>query len=86
MDRSAVEITFDENGVCNFCNQAQKSLKEIEAEKYKLPEIIGKIKEDGRNNKYDCIIGLSGGIDSSYTLIKAVELGLRPLAISFDSG
>ena len=76
MDRSAEEIVFDDNGVCNFCHIAQKELdltKDL-----KLPNIKGK--------KYDCLIGLSGGVDSSYTLHMAVELGLRPLCYSVDNG
>ena len=84
MDRSAEEITFDENGVCNFCHQAQKSLKEIKGEKHKLPEIIEQIKKDGK--KYDVLIGLSGGADSSYALLRAVGMGLKPLCFSVDNG
>jgi len=86
MDLSSEEITFDEKGVCNFCHQAQKSLKEIEAEKHKLPEIIEQIKKDGKGKKYNCLIGLSGGTDSSTVLHHAVQLGLRPLALIFDNG
>ena len=86
MDKSANEIIFDEKGVCNFCHQAQKALKEIESEKPNLPKIIEKIKKDGLNNKYDVICGLSGGIDSSTALVKAIELGLRPLCFSVDNG
>ena len=76
MDKSAEEITFDEKGVCNFCRQAQKSLEEIKS--LKLPEIKG--------DKYDCIIGISGGADSSTVLHRAVEMGLRPLCFSIDNG
>src|SRR3990167_110355 len=88
MDKSAKEITFDEfdNGICNFCYQAQKALKEIELEKPNLNKWIQKIKQDGRNNKYDCLLGLSGGADSSTTLHYAVQLGLRPLTFSIDNG
>lgn len=91
MDKSAEEITFDSDGVCNFCNQAMKSLGEIgysasgifvdEVDKslsILMPEIRGK--------KYDCLIGLSGGVDSSYLLHKAVEMGLKPLCFSVDNG
>lgn len=86
MDGSAEELVLDANGVCNFCHQAQKSLKEIEAEKIYLPHIIAKIKHIGKNKKFDCLIGLSGGVDSSYMLLKAVELGLRPLCFNVDNG
>lgn len=86
MDKSAREIVFDENGVCNFCHQAQKALTEIEKEKCNLPKIIEKIKRNGRGKKYDCLIGLSGGVDSSWTLQCLVNLGLRPLTYSVDNG
>jgi N-acetyl sugar amidotransferase len=86
MDGSSVELALDKNGVCNFCHIAQKSLREIEAEKVNLPKVIEKIKEAGKSKKYDVLIGLSGGVDSSFTLLKAVELGLRPLCFSIDNG
>ena len=76
MDKSAEEIVFDDKGVCNFCEQAQKSLKEIKTET--LPYIKGK--------KYDCLIGLSGGVDSAMVLHHAVKMGLRPLCFTMDNG
>lgn len=85
MDGSA-ELVLDENGICNFCYQAQKSLKEIEMGKYRLPIIIKQIKKDGLNKQYDCLIGLSGGADSSTVLHHAIELGLKPLCFSVDNG
>jgi len=88
MDKSASEITFDENGVCNFCHQAQKAIKETLPNSLKdIVNLITDIKHNKYLHKeYDCVIGLSGGIDSSYTLIKIVELGLRPLCFSIDNG
>jgi hypothetical protein len=77
MDLSAKEIVFDENGVCNFCKQAQKSLEEVNAIPLNLK------KTDGT---YDCIIGLSGGVDSGMLLHYAVELGLKPLCFTVDTG
>lgn len=84
MDRSAKEITFDETGVCNFCRQAQYELKLVHDQKPNLPFVIENIKN--KKNKYSCLIGLSGGVDSSYLLHKAVELGLRPFCFSVDNG
>lgn len=89
LDQSVPEIVFDENGVCNYCK-----IHDILEEEYPqgkkgekiFKEIIKKIKEDGRGRKYDCIIGVSGGTDSSYMLYMAVKLGLRPLAVHFDNG
>jgi N-acetyl sugar amidotransferase len=52
----------------------------------KLKAIIEQIKKDGKGLQYDCIAGTSGGRDSTYTLLKAIELGLRPLAVHFDNG
>jgi hypothetical protein len=76
MDTTAKEITFDEEGVCSFCHQAQKALKEKGGV---MPNMKGK-------GKYDVLIGLSGGIDSSYALTKIIALGLRPLCFSVDNG
>lgn len=86
MDGTAEEITFDEKGVCNFCHQAQQALKEIKLDKPNLFGFIERVKEDGKNNKYDVLIGLSGGADSSTALVEAVNLGLRPLCYSIDNG
>src|SRR3990167_381585 len=84
LDKSAEEITFDENGVCNFCLQAQKTLKENERERINLPNIIKDIRDS--SGEYDCLIGLSGGVDSSRVLHEAVKLGLKPLCFSVDNG
>ncbi len=86
MDKSAREIFFDKDGICNFCHQAQKALKEIEVEKPNLNKWIEQIKKDGRNKHFDCLLGLSGGVDSSTTLHYASKLGLRPLCFSVDNG
>ena len=86
MDGSASELKLDSGGICNFCHQAQKALSEIEQEKPNLGERIKQIKKDGKGKKYDCLIGLSGGVDSSTTLHHAVRLGLRPLCYSVDNG
>lgn len=84
MDVSAKEIVFDEYGRCNFCYQASQSLIDIEREKKNLNNILEEIK--GQQGEYDCLIGLSGGVDSSYALHLAVKAGLRPLCFSVDNG
>src|SRR3990167_1687903 len=86
MDGSAKEIVLDDNGICNFCHQAQRVLKEIEVEKPNLNKRIKQIKKDGQGKKYDVILGLSGGVDSSTTLHYAVRIGLRPLCFTIDNG
>jgi N-acetyl sugar amidotransferase len=92
MDSTDPDTSFDENGVCSNCkiadvilNRPPFSLNSVEKQK-KLLEIVEKIKETGKKGKYDCIIGVSGGIDSSYITHKVKELGLRPLAVHFDNG
>ena len=75
MDKSASEITFDENGVCNFCHQA---LKELGSISWVSPEtayaaFFDEIKKSGDGKKYNCLIGLSGGVDSSYVLHRACK-------------
>jgi N-acetyl sugar amidotransferase len=91
MDTSDPDIVFDENGYCNHCTNSLKLLKNNYADKEKnkqnLQEIVHTVKNEGKNNKYDCIIGLSGGVDSSYLAYVLVkEYGLRPLAIHLDNG
>jgi len=90
LDDSIPGIEFDEDGVSNFARQAQWRLKnEVfhgDHGQRRLDAWIERIKEDGHGKDYDCIIGLSGGIDSSYVAIKVIEKGLRPLAIHLDNG
>lgn len=91
MDETATEITFDENGVCNFCNHYDQVLiNEIFSDKggdEKLEKLIKEIKEKGKNSKYDCLIGLSGGVDSSYVAyLVAKKYGLRTFAVHLDNG
>ncbi len=73
MDTSDVDIQFDENGNCNHCNNffkkiTQQLYTESKAEENRrtLENQIQAIKESGKNNKFDCVIGVSGGVDSSY--------------------
>ena len=89
MDDTVPGITFDKKGECTFCNmhddlEAKFPLNEETPKK--LQDIVDKIKKDGRVKQYDCIVGVSGGRDSTYTLYNAVKLGLRPLAVHFDNG
>lgn len=91
MDETATEITFDESGVCNFCNHYDQVLvNEIFSYKggeEKLEKLIKEIKEKGKNSKYDCLIGLSGGVDSSYVAyLVAKRYGLRTFAVHLDNG
>ncbi len=81
-------ISFDSEGVCIYCRMIEKMEEEYpngpEGEKILL-KLVKKIKKAGRNKKYDCVVGVSGGCDSSYLLYKMVDYGLRPLAAHFDN-
>lgn len=86
MDGSAKEIVLDENGVCNFCHIAQKELKMAKEDKKNYENRIATIKSEGKGKRYDCLIGLSGGVDSSTALHFAIQVGLRPLCFTMDNG
>ena len=90
MDTSDPEITFNEKGICNHCsNYNDFTAKELflgKEGKRRLDLILNKIKKEGKKSEYDCIIGLSGGIDSSYLALKTKEWGLRPLVVHVDAG
>ncbi len=93
MDTSDPDISFDEKGVCSHCHHYDSFYKNIypfnltlEQREAELSKIVEEIKSSKNNKKYDCIIGLSGGVDSSYTAYKAKQLGLNPLAVHLDNG
>lgn len=85
MDTTAIDITFDSNGLCNFCSDFLSKQKRI-SNYNNLQEFIKKIKFEGKNKKYDCIVGVSGGVDSCLALLRATENNLRPLAVHMDNG
>ena len=90
MDTTDSNITFDESGVCNHCddywNRKRSMLNHPTERKAALDKLVVKIKNAGANKQYDCIIGVSGGIDSSYVVYLAKELGLRGLLVHLDNG
>ncbi len=88
-DETLSGISFDDDGVCNYCHTMEQ-LKEqygtgTEKGERLLNEIIEKVKKSGEGKKYDCVVGVSGGTDSSYLVAKMVEWGLRPLAVHYDN-
>lgn len=87
MDETDPDITFNEAGICNHCEEYDNRVTKYEKENKNklLKNIVKKIKSD-RNKKYDCVIGISGGVDSSYALYKIVEMGLNPLVYHIDNG
>lgn len=91
MDTSDPNIRFDENGVCDHCHDFETSVKPNwhtdERGRAELEKIIDEIKKSGKGRDFDCLLGLSGGVDSSYMLHMAVkEFGLRPLVFHVDGG
>lgn len=93
MDDSAIEITFDGNGNCNYCSEYLRASDLLGAADRQqgggageLEKLVQDIKLRGRGKPYDCIVGVSGGVDSSWVLVNAVRLGLRPLAVHMDNG
>ena len=92
MDTSDPEITFDSDGKCSHCQRYDSMVANIVAQAdagarlLLLESLVKDIKLAGRNREYDCIMGLSGGIDSTYVAYQAKKLGLRALAVHFDSG
>ena len=90
MDGSDSEIKLDEKGICNNCRDYEENVKKKvfkgEEGQRRFNEIITKIREDGNDKKYDCVIGVSGGVDSTYVMYLAKKKGLRPLAVHLDNG
>jgi N-acetyl sugar amidotransferase len=83
-------IRFDEKGVCNYyyeyLDAESKYVPKGTEAASKLKAIVEEIKREGKNQKYDCITGVSGGVDSTYLALQAKKLGLRPLIVHFDNG
>ena len=90
MDTSDLDIVFDEKGICNHCrsyeDRSKSRIYSPEERTQKLESIVNKIKSEGKKKEYDCIIGVSGGVDSTYVAYLTKKLGLKPLAIHFDNG
>lgn len=91
MDTTDPRIIFDENGVCDYCNNFKENIEpswHVDARgERELAALAEQIRAEGKGKDFDCIIGLSGGLDSSYTAWIAKEkMGLRPLLFHVDAG
>ncbi|MEG0271723.1 MAG: N-acetyl sugar amidotransferase [Hydrogenoanaerobacterium sp.] len=89
MDTSDSKIIFDDKGICDHCHNFHENIQphwDPNGNSAALEKLLAKIKEDGKGKKYDCLIGLSGGVDSSYVAYCAVKKwGLRPLIFAVDT-
>lgn len=90
MDTTAANISFDQHGVCNFCTYFESHVNKVvfesdEERSVRREAFIDAVKKAGKGKRYDCVMGLSGGVDSSYALHLAVKEGLRPLAVHMDN-
>lgn len=90
MDTSDPNIEFNDAGVCNHCiryeNELSRRVFVGQEANEKLKSLVEKIKSSGKGKEYDCIIGVSGGVDSTYVAYLTKQLGIRPLAVHFDNG
>ena len=90
MDTSDPDIVFDGDGICNHCHRftqlAAKRLVDPSKRPAALAAAVEAIKRAGAGKEYDCVIGVSGGVDSTYVAYLTQQLGLRPLAVHFDNG
>lgn len=90
MDTSDPEITFDSEGVCSHCKMFDTVIKPVWTPDQRgqklLESTFKKIKDEGQDKEYDCILGLSGGVDSSYVAFLAKKYDLRPLVVHVDAG
>lgn len=91
LDTTVPGITFNSQGECNFCDYYQNLasrtvLRDRSVRQRELETIVSEIKKTGSRNEYDCVLGVSGGQDSTYLAYLAKQLGLRPLLVHFDNG
>lgn len=91
LDTTVSDIFFDDHGVCNYCTEFLERSSHVIYEdpvdkEARLQCLVEQVKANGKGKPYDCIVGVSGGVDSSWTLVEVNRLGLRPLAVHMDNG
>jgi N-acetyl sugar amidotransferase len=86
MDTTDSAIEFDEQGICNRCTDFFERSEVTPDKKPELDGLIHRIKNSAKNKKYDCVIGVSGGVDSTYVAYLVKKCGLNPLAVHLDNG
>ena len=90
LDETIADIRFDAAGVCSWCEYLDARpvtlAPDVATQDRQFRQVIQQIKDTGRRSRYDCVLGVSGGIDSSYAALVAVRAGLRPLVVHVDNG
>ncbi len=92
IDTTDPGVVFDERGFCNHCRAAEITLRRPpsgasrEEKARLLEELVARLRSEGRGHRYDCVIGVSGGVDSTYVALLTKKLGLRALAVHLDNG
>lgn len=89
LDENVPEISFDEAGICNYCKVHDRLAADYprgEKGKRDFENLLAEIKRRGKGKEYDCVVGVSGGTDSTYLLVLCKQFGLRPLAVNVDNG
>jgi N-acetyl sugar amidotransferase len=89
IDSAVPGVSFDADGICNYCRLHETLEREWpmdDAGQQIIDGLVQKMKAQGRGKRYDCVVGVSGGTDSTYLLYWAKQQGLRPLAVHFDNG
>jgi N-acetyl sugar amidotransferase len=90
MDTTDPEIRFDSAGVCHWVHDYEREVARemlpLDQRERELARVVDMLKASGKGRQHDCVVGLSGGVDSSYICLLAKELGLRPLVVHFDNG
>lgn len=90
MDTTDPGIRFDANGVCNHCHAYDAGTRALPASPDEAARVLAaaveRLKAEGKGKRYDCLIGVSGGVDSTYVAWKVKQLGLRPVAVHLDNG
>jgi len=90
MDTTDPDISFDAAGVCNHCHRyeevARQRIIPPAQRQERLAQLVAEVKRAGEGKPYDCVIGVSGGVDSTYVAWVVKDLGLRPLAVHLDNG
>jgi N-acetyl sugar amidotransferase len=91
MSSKARDLNFDRQGICSYCTEFLERVghiiyEDVSLKEARLQELVAKVKASGKGKPYDCIVGVSGGVDSSWTLVEVKRLGLRPLAVHMDNG